>query len=123
MSYLSRINRAVVFVDADAPDFEETALAAEEFFRTAGVPMTLRAVHKGGFILGRRRAELLVSLLPYPGWHLSWVARWSRASVKVGRFQLKHGKVFDIVVTDPPGTVSQQNAVFRQVVHILKRIQ
>ena len=122
-SFLSRTHKAVVLLDADAPDFAEAALEAESYFRGKGISMLLRAVHKNRFIWSRRKADLFISLLPEPSWHLSWVARTSRASIKAGRFQLRHGKVFDLVVSDPAGKTFPQTEVFRQITTILGTIQ
>ena len=122
-TFLSRTQNAIVLLDADAPDFTEAALAAESFFRGKGISMRLKAVHKKRFIWSRRKVDLFISLLPAPSWHLSWVARSSKAKVKAGRFQLRHGKVFDIVVSDPAGRSFPQTEVFRQITYILSTIQ
>lgn len=122
-SFLSRTQKAIVLLDADAPDFAEAALAAESFFRGKGIPMLLKAVHKNRFIWSRRKVDLFISLLPSPSWHLSWVARSSKASIKAGRFQLRHGNVFDLVVSDPAGKPFPQTEVFKQITFILSTIQ
>lgn len=118
--FLHRIQSAVVLLDADAPDFEEAALAVQKYFHKAGIALKLKAVHKGRPYLVRRRTDLFVSLLPQRRCRLAWQARASRAQVKAGRFQLRHGKVFDLVVSDSPAAPSPQTAVFAQMAAILE---
>ncbi len=122
-SFLSRTGQAVVLVDADAPDFAQAALEVETYFREKGIPMQLRAVHRKRFIWARRKTDLLISLLPSPSWHLSWVAVFSKAAIKAGRFQPRLRQVFDLVVSDPPLKTSTQTEVFRQITKILSTIQ
>ena len=97
---LSRIHSAVVLVDADAPDFPEAALEVEEFFRGKGISLTLKAVHRRGFILPPREVDLFLSLLPAANWHADLDVRMTKASFKAGRRQLR-GELFDLVVSTP----------------------
>jgi len=121
--YLHRIQSAVVLVDADAPDFEEAALAVQKYFEKTGIRMKLKAVHKGRPYFVKPRTDLFISLVPRRSCRLAWKARISRAGVKAGRFQLRFGKVFDLVVSDNPASPSPQTAVFAQMTAILESMQ
>lgn len=118
---LSRIHSAVVLADGDAPDFPEAALGIAAFFRERGIPMTLKAVHRKGWILTGSDEELFISLLPWEGWHLSYRVRKSRAVLKAGRSQLK-GNLFDLVVSAPDGASPSQMEIFSRMVQIMQQI-
>ena len=118
---LSRIHSAVVLLDADAPDFPEAALEVEEFFRKKKVVLTLKAVHRRGFILPPREVDLFLSLLPAKNWHADLDARLSKAGFKAGRVQLP-GEVFDLVVSSPEGSSYGQIAVFRRIIELMQQI-
>lgn len=121
--FFKNIKSAVVLLDADAVDFNDAALLVERYFRERGIALQLKAVHKRGLFFVRRNVDLFVSLLPEPRCLLSCFARRSRAKFKVGRFQLKRGQVFDLVVSDKAGSPSLQTAVFKQIIYILERIR
>lgn len=120
--FLQNIKSAAVLLDADAPDFDKAALAAEKYFHARGISLQLKAVHRGSWFF-LRRSELLLSLLPRPGFFLSAEARRSRASLKLGRFQLSRSKTFDIIVSDNPKSPSLQTEVFKQMTEILESIK
>lgn len=121
--FLHRIHSAVVLADADAPDFEEAALAVQKYFEKTGIRLKLKAVHKRRPYFVSPRTDLFISLVPRRRCRLAWQARVSRAGVKAGRFQLRHGKVFDLVVSDSPSSPSPQTAVFAQMAAILESMQ
>lgn len=118
---LSRIHSAVVLLDADAPDFPEAALEVEKFFRKKGISLTLKAVHRRGFILPPREVDLFLSLLPEKNWHADLDARMSKASFKAGRRQLR-GELFDLVVSTPEGSSFGQVAIFRRIIELMQQI-
>ena len=118
---LSRIHSAVVLVDADAPDFPEAALEVEQFFRGKGISLTLKAVHRRGFILPPREVDLFLSLLPAANWHADLDVRMTKASFKAGRRQLS-GEVYDLVVSTPEGSSYGQVAVFRRIIELMEQI-
>lgn len=118
---LSRIHSAVVLLDADAPDFPEAALEVEEFFRKKKVALTLKAVHRHGFILPPREVDLFLSLLPARNWHADLDARLSKAVFKAGRRQLP-GELFDLVVSSPEGSSYGQVAIFRRIIELMQQI-
>ena len=118
---LSRIHSAVVLVDADAPDFPEAALEVEQFFRGKGISLTLKAVHRRGFILPPPEVDLFLSLLPAANWHADLDVRMTKASFKAGRRQLS-GEVYDLVVSTPEGSSYGQVAVFRRIIELMEQI-
>ena len=118
---LSRIHSAVVLVDAEAPDFPEAALEVEQFFRGKGISLTLKAVHRRGFILPPREVDLFLSLLPAANWHADLDVRMTKASFKAGRRQLS-GEVYDLVVSAPEGSSYGQVAVFRRIIELMEQI-
>lgn len=122
-NFLDSFSSAVVLLDADAPDFAELALRVEAYFRERGIALQLRAVHKGSLFFAPLKSDLFFSLLPETSFALRLYARLSRARFKVGRFQLKRGKVFQLVVSDNTASLSSQTAVFQKITSILERIK
>ena len=121
--FFKNIKSAVVLLDADGSDFCDAALLAESYFRERGIALQIKAVHKNSLFFVRRGVDLFISLLPEQRCLLSYFARRSLAKFKVGRFQLKRGQVFDLVVSDKANAPSPQTAVFKQITYILESIR
>lgn len=128
---------AVVLLDWEANDVQQTSEAVLDFFKKEGIKVTYISVGKKGLnMFGRfknrdrlpegrkvkRHEDLFLSLLPGSTYAEEFEAFCSPAKFKIGRGVFKK-RVYDFQITDPEGIVNSQYDVFAAVVDYLKKIQ
>lgn len=119
---LRDISQVTVLLDADAEDYAAAEDTVRQYFASKGIQLIIRPVRAKKAIKVHRDTQVLLSLVPRNSWRLEYVLRRSRASFKIGRFQLGNG-VLDLVVSDPEGSVFPQTAVFGRMMEILEGLK
>lgn len=134
---LRELKDAVVLLDWNASDAQQTSDAVLAFFKEKGIKLTyISQGEKGLNIFGRlktrdrlpegrkvkRHEDLFLSLLPGSTYAEEFEAFCSPAKFKIGRGVFRN-RVYDFQITDPEGTVSSQSDVFAAVRDFMLKIK
>lgn len=119
---LGDISQVSVLLDSDADDVLDAAGMIKDYFAARGIQLILYPVRSKKMIRANKDTQVLLSLAPHNSWHLEYVVKRSRALFKIGRFQLP-GDVFDLVVSDPEGTVYPQAEVFGRMMELVENLK
>lgn len=148
---LGKISVAEVFLDASAPDAEDTVKCIYEYFEGKGKNVEVFSLSFGrGSVkkkiegvryirkkdiswcdctkLGRIHPytnieeDLFISLLPKDSFPVEFVARCSSARFKIGRKQLS-GNVYDLVFSETEVEAFNQIQAFENIMDFIERIQ
>lgn len=134
---LRELKEAIVLLDWNAPDAQQTSDALVAFFGKAGIKVTfIKPGSKGLNPFGRfknrdrlpegrkvrRHEDLFLSLLPGSSYAEEFEAFCSPARFKIGRGVFRD-RVYDFHITDPEGAVSSQYEVFGTVRDFLLKIK
>ena len=116
---LGDISQVTVLLDVGAPDAAEAEEKVKEYFALKGIQLIVVPVFPKKCIRAYRNTQVLLSLVPDAGWRLEYVVRRSRACFKIGREQLPT-EPFDLVVSDPAGTIYPQTEVFARMMELVE---
>ena len=140
---LSKMKKAVVLLDSDDPQIEQTLKAIDKFFTPKGIEVKkyvfcfkekkeltgcipVYSYNRGifGTIISRskrvdRNVDMFISLLSPDIWLSRYEASCSKAEFKIGRAQIKKD-IYDFVLTGSEG--KSLNAVFLAIADILEKV-